>query len=116
MQKPESVLENETHKILLDVEIQTDHLITRPDLVLINKYLPSCKLYTGGGPQRENKRKQKDTQILGPCQWSEIAGEHAGDGDTNSKRFTRNGPHSLEKNWENWKPENESRLSWWLHC
>ena len=38
MHKPESVLENETHKILWDFEIQTDHLIParRPDLVLIN--------------------------------------------------------------------------------
>ena len=31
MHKPESVLQNEMHKILLDFEIQTDHLIlTRP--------------------------------------------------------------------------------------
>ena len=33
MNNPESVLENETHKILWDFEIQTDHLISarRPD-------------------------------------------------------------------------------------
>ena len=39
MQKPESVLENETLKSLTDLEIQTDHLISvrRPDLVLINE-------------------------------------------------------------------------------
>ena len=39
MHKPESVLENEIHKILWDFEIQTDHLILarRPDLQLINK-------------------------------------------------------------------------------
>ena len=39
MHKPESVLENETHKILWDFEIKTDHLIParRPDLVLINR-------------------------------------------------------------------------------
>ena len=32
---PESILENEMHKILWDFEIQTDHLISarRPDLV-----------------------------------------------------------------------------------
>ena len=38
MHIPESVLENETHKILLDFEIQTDHLISarRPDLVIAN--------------------------------------------------------------------------------
>ena len=38
MHKPESVLENETHKIIWDFEIKTDHpiLARRPDLVLIN--------------------------------------------------------------------------------
>ena len=38
MHKPESVLENETHKILWDFEIKTDHLIParRPDLIFIN--------------------------------------------------------------------------------
>ena len=37
--KPESVLENEMHKILWDFAIKTDHPIParRPDLVLINK-------------------------------------------------------------------------------
>ena len=36
---PESVLENETHKILWDFELQTDHLIKtrRPELVTVNK-------------------------------------------------------------------------------
>ena len=35
---PESVLENETHKILWDFEIQTVHLILarRPNLVIVN--------------------------------------------------------------------------------
>ena len=39
MHNPESVLENETHKILCDFQIQTDHLISarRPDLMIINK-------------------------------------------------------------------------------
>ena len=39
MHKSESVLKNETHNILWDFEIKTDHLIParRPDLVLINK-------------------------------------------------------------------------------
>ena len=37
--KPESVVENEMHKVLWDFEIQTDHLslARRPDLILINK-------------------------------------------------------------------------------
>ena len=39
MHKPESVLENETHKLLWDFEIQTDHLISarQPNLIIINK-------------------------------------------------------------------------------
>ena len=39
MQKPESVLETETHKILWDFKIQTDRQIStgRPDRVIINK-------------------------------------------------------------------------------
>ena len=39
MQNPESVLENETHKLLWDFEIQTDDLISdrRSDLIIINK-------------------------------------------------------------------------------
>ena len=36
---PESVLENETHKLLPDFEIQTDRLISarRPDFIIIKK-------------------------------------------------------------------------------
>ena len=39
MRNPESVLKNEMHKILLDYDNKTDHLILvrRPDLVIVNK-------------------------------------------------------------------------------
>ena len=39
MHNPASVLENDTHKLLRDFDIQTDHLISvrRTDLVIINK-------------------------------------------------------------------------------
>ena len=39
MHKPESVEENEMHKVLWDFEIQTDHLIParRLELVIVNK-------------------------------------------------------------------------------
>ena len=38
MNKPASVLGNDTHKLLWDVDIHTDHLIStrRPDLIIIN--------------------------------------------------------------------------------
>ena len=39
MHNPESVLKNETQKLLWDFEIQTNHLtsVRRPDLIIINK-------------------------------------------------------------------------------
>ena len=39
MHNPESVVENETHKLQWDFDIQTDHLISarRPDLIIIKK-------------------------------------------------------------------------------
>ena len=39
MHNPAPVLENDTHKILWDFDIHTDHLISarRPDLIIINK-------------------------------------------------------------------------------
>ena len=39
MHNLESVQENESHKLLWDFEIQTDHLIStrRPDLVIVDK-------------------------------------------------------------------------------
>ena len=39
MHNPESILENDKHKLLSDFDIQTDHLISarKPDLIIINK-------------------------------------------------------------------------------
>ena len=44
MHNPASVRENDTHKLLWD--IQTDHLISarRPDLIIINKKNRTCKI------------------------------------------------------------------------
>ena len=64
----ESVLEYETHEILWDFEIKTDHLISakRQDLVIINKKkkkkkkkenLPNCELRRSG--KTEGKRKER---------------------------------------------------------
>ena len=47
MHNPGPVLENDTHKLLWDFDIQTDHLITtrRPDLIIINnKKKRICKI------------------------------------------------------------------------
>ena len=56
MHNLESFLENETHKILWDFEIQTGHLISarRPDLVIVNKKKPKQK------KQKTKKQNKKN--------------------------------------------------------
>ena len=46
MHNPEPILENYTHKLLWDFDMQTDHLIParRPDLIIINKKKRICKI------------------------------------------------------------------------
>ena len=46
MHNTAAALENDTHKLLNDLDIQTDHLITarRPDLIIINKIKRTCKI------------------------------------------------------------------------
>ena len=47
MHNPAPVLENNTHKLLWDFDIHTDHLISarRPDLIIINnKKIRTCKI------------------------------------------------------------------------
>ena len=69
MHNPESVLENETHKIFKDFEIQTDHLIlaTQQDIVIINnnkkrkkEKLTNSGLSLSGWPQGKTEGKQKE--------------------------------------------------------
>ena len=65
MHKPASVLENEMHKILLDFEIQTDHLISawRLGLVIVKRRRkkenqPFSGLCRSSGSQSNNQRKR----------------------------------------------------------
>ena len=46
MHNPAPVLENDSHKLLWDFNIQTDHLIParRPDFIIINKKTRICKI------------------------------------------------------------------------
>ena len=46
MHNPTPVLENATHKLLWDFNIQKDHIIParRPDLIIINKKKRTCKI------------------------------------------------------------------------
>ena len=66
MQNPESVLENETHKLLGDFAVQTVHQISarRPDLLIINKKKDNLENYGHcclGWPQSKIERKQKES-------------------------------------------------------
>ena len=62
MHYPESVLEYETHKLLWDFEIQTDHLISvrRPDLVIIKKER-TCRIVEFAVPA-DHRVKSKDSE------------------------------------------------------
>ena len=46
MHNPASLLENNTHKLLCEFGIYTDHLISarRPDLIIINQKKTTCKI------------------------------------------------------------------------
>ena len=61
MYNPAPVLENDSHKLLWDFNIQTDHLIParRPDLIIINKKKRICKIvnFAVPGDHRINLKK-----------------------------------------------------------
>ena len=73
MHNPAPVLENDTHKLLWDFNIQTENLILarRPDLIIINKKkkenLQNCRLFCPGGPQNKSVGMWKEGQVLRPC-------------------------------------------------
>ena len=56
-----TVLENNTHKLLWDFDIHTDHLISdrRPGLIIINKMKRTCKIVDFAVPA-DNRIKLKE--------------------------------------------------------
>ena len=63
MHNPESILENETHKPLLDFEIQTDHLISTrgPDFATVKKRTcPVADFAVPAGHKMNIKEKRKE--------------------------------------------------------
>ena len=71
MHKPESVLDNETHKSLWDFEVQTDHFIParRSNLAIVNKKLKACQTADFAVPADHRvkiKKKRKERLVLGP--------------------------------------------------
>ena len=76
MHNPAAVLENDTHKLLWDFDIQTDNLISarRPDLIIINNKkkrickivniaLQGIKLADQGIKLKECEKKDKDLDL-----------------------------------------------------
>ena len=63
MHNPAPVLENDTHKLLWDFDIKTDHLISarRPDLIIINKEKKICKIVDFAVPV-DDKIKVKERE------------------------------------------------------
>ena len=78
------VLENDTHKLLWDFELQTDHLIwpARPKLITINKKkvnLQNCGLCCRGWFHNKTERKWKEL----PENWKKKLWNMKGDNYTN---------------------------------
>ena len=63
MHNPTPVLENNTHKLLWDFDIHTDHLILarRPDLIIINKKKRTCKI-VGFAVPADHRLKLKECE------------------------------------------------------
>ena len=65
LDNPKSVLENETHKILWDFQVQTDHqiLAMRLDLVLIDKKKRTCHLVDLAVPAGQRVKIKESEKI-----------------------------------------------------
>ena len=81
------MLENETHKLFLDFEIQTDHLLLdrRPDLVVITKKenLPNWGLCCPSSLQSKIEKKEKKYKYLELARELKKTVEHDNEGVTN---------------------------------
>ena len=67
MHKPVPVLENNTHKLLWDFHIHTDHLISasRPDLIIINKKKRTCKIVDFAVPADHRIKLKESVEYAG---------------------------------------------------
>ena len=69
MHNPAPVIENDSHKLLRDFNIQTDHLIPprRPDLIIINQKKRICKIVDFAVPADHrinlNESEKKDKYL-----------------------------------------------------
>ena len=83
----ESILESMTHKILWDLEIQTDYLISarQPDLVIVNNKKKTCRIeyFTVRTDHRVQRKKNGKKISTRPCQRTEKIMEYESDCGTN---------------------------------
>ena len=92
MHNPTSVLKNETHKLLWDFEIQTDHLISarRQDLIIINNKKKRTRTIVDFAVPANHKVKLKENEKKDKCldlprEFLKNV-EHESDDDTNHDR------------------------------
>ena len=106
MQNPESVLENETYKLLWDFEIQTDPLISarRPDLVIVNKKKEKKKKKrepVSAHHRVKSKESENRDKYLDLARELNKTMEHEGEGDINCNWCARYNVQRIGK--ETWK-------------
>ena len=87
MHNPAPVQENDTHKLLWDFDIHTDHLISarRPDLIIINKKKRTCKIVNfvvPGDHRIKVKECEKKDKYLDLARKLKKTMEHTGDNYT----------------------------------
>ena len=95
MHNPESVLENEAHKVFRVFEIQTDHLITarRSDQIIVNKKQRTCwivdfdVLTDHKVKLKENEQRDKYLDLARELKKKTM--EHESDGHSNCNLHTR---------------------------
>ena len=88
MHNPAPVLENDTHKLLRDFDIQMDHLISarRPDQIIINRKKKTCKVVGFAVPADHRikmKECEKKDKYLDLARELKKTMEHVGDNYTN---------------------------------
>ena len=96
MHNPAPVLKNDSHKLLWDFNIQTDHQIPsrRPDLIIINKRKKrTCKIVDFAVPadsRIKQKECEKKDKYLDLAREQKKTVENAGDNYTNCNRCVWN--------------------------
>ena len=85
MHNPTPVQGNNTHKLLWDFDIHTDHLISarRPDLMIINKKKRTCKIVDIADHRIKLKECEKKDKYLDFAKELKKTMEHEGDNYTN---------------------------------